>query len=87
MHPAITSRHLYYAFTTTNAAHGWKVIAEARTRREAERLAREALGTAGDLYRQTEIRNLMVLSKSAAGRLAVLRTAIERWLLANNIEE
>ena len=66
----------YYAMTTTCPRHhGWKIIAVgssiAEAKLEAEALLGGNLGDAvrsHDVYRETELKNLTILSRSAAIR-------------------
>lgn len=68
------SQPLYIALTTTNAqVHGWKVLAyghdAAKVQSKAEELIGDIRTDAGtDIYRETEHKNLRVVSKTTAKR-------------------
>lgn len=68
-------KRTYYALTTTNAQlSGWTILAVEPSRQEAETAGLAELdrhnpsGPAGDIYSQTEHRNFVVLSRTAAIR-------------------
>ncbi len=63
----------YYAMTSTYPKyHNWKIVGVGDTEGEAQEDAEKLVGTLGDavrnhdIYRETEIKNLTVKSRSAA---------------------
>ena len=65
----------YYAMTTTYPArHAWQIVGLGATADEAREQAEARLGTLGDavrnhdIYRETELKNLTIKSRSAAVR-------------------
>ena len=58
----------YIALTTTNAQqNGFEIIAAGPNKAKVEEAAKSIIGT-GDIYRETEQKNLVVVSKTAAKR-------------------
>lgn len=80
----------YFALTTTNAQqNGWSILAEGTDKTTVRAEAEAAIGDirteiGTDIYRETQHKNLVVVSKSTAQRSYGIRDSqIETWWMEN----